>query len=577
MSDDDDDDDDDVDDEQHDFRDGLQSGDEIYEDQQQEQDEHAAGWGSSKRDYYDNDEVITQEEAKAEVEEAIRLQMKKLAKLKPADFGLDEVEWLDGGKEGDTNTFKAGANEAKGVVSEVLQPWVPTPDMGAEDHAKILRSWYPEFDYLAQEITELVPLLQSMESQATDSPNDIVPTAGRSTSAVKAKCRALAAYTSTITMYFALLASGEGRAMDPDDLHTHEVMDCLVQTRETWLKVKGLEDRIVDLGDGIDLSLQNKDISESSKRPLDDDKDSEHGRPAKKARKETAASMTPTKRAQKEVAEANAAAEKLARQQQETEASLASLSQLLPASKSRSKITAQPKPTAKVESDNNSDFGEESHLTTASAAEKAKRKKSLRFYTSQIVQKSSKRQDAGRDAGGDTDLPYRERLRDREARLNAEAEKRGKKLDSYGRGKGVDLGDEQDEQEDAQMDRQSREYGEDDEYYDLVTNRSKIRKLEKEANATAMAGTKSSNPNGYPKEDAEGKRAIGYTIEKNKGLAPKRKKEVRNPRVKKRMKFEEKKKKLGSMKAVYKGGEGRGGYGGEKTGIKSNLVKSVKL
>ena len=78
-------------------------------------------------------------------------------------------------------------------------------------------------------------------------------------------------------------------------------------------------------------------------------------------------------------------------------------------------------------------------------------------------------------------------------------------------------------------------------------------------------------------EGVDGKRAISYAIEKNKGLAPKRKKDVRNPRVKKRKKFEEKKKKLGSIRAVYKGGEGRGGYAGELTGIKKNLVKSIKL
>jgi U3 small nucleolar RNA-associated protein 3 len=47
--------------------------------------------------------------------------------------------------------------------------------------------------------------------------------------------------------------------------------------------------------------------------------------------------------------------------------------------------------------------------------------------------------------------------------------------------------------------------------------------------------------------------------------------------VKKRMKFEEKQKKLKSIKAVYKGGEGRGGYQGEMSGIKTDLVKSVKL
>ena len=74
-----------------------------------------------------------------------------------------------------------------------------------------------------------------------------------------------------------------------------------------------------------------------------------------------------------------------------------------------------------------------------------------------------------------------------------------------------------------------------------------------------------------------GKRKITYAIEKNKGLTPHRKKDVRNPRVKKRKKFDEKKKKLGSIKPVYKGGEARGGYGGELTGIKSNLVRSTKL
>jgi len=61
-------------------------------------------------------------------------------------------------------------------------------------------------------------------------------------------------------------------------------------------------------------------------------------------------------------------------------------------------------------------------------------------------------------------------------------------------------------------------------------------------------------------------------------LTPHRKKDVRNPRVKKRIRYEDKMKKLGSKKAQYKpGGEGRGGYKGELTGIKSGLVKSIKL
>ena len=64
---------------------------------------------------------------------------------------------------------------------------------------------------------------------------------------------------------------------------------------------------------------------------------------------------------------------------------------------------------------------------------------------------------------------------------------------------------------------------------------------------------------------------------KNKGLTPHRPKDVRNPRVKKRKKFEKAKKKVASQKAVYKGGIGDvGKYGGERSGI-SKVVKSVRL
>lgn len=225
--------------------------------------------------------------------------------------------------------------------------------------------------------------------------------------------------------------------------------------------------------------------------------------------------------------------------------------------------------------DDGSDFGEETHLSTRAAAEKAQNKKSLRFYTSQVAQKSNRRADAGRDVGGDVDVPYKERIKDRQARLNAEAEKRGKKLDEYGRG--MDLGGESDEEDTAAA---KEVNGEEDEYYDMVSRMSKENKAERTEKYDAIKQAKVENAIVRVVEgevDEDGKRAIGYVIEKNKGLAPKRKKDVRNPRVKKRKKYEEKKRKLASTRAVYKGGEDRGGYGGEKTGIKTGLVKSIKL
>lgn len=79
-------------------------------------------------------------------------------------------------------------------------------------------------------------------------------------------------------------------------------------------------------------------------------------------------------------------------------------------------------------------------------------------------------------------------------------------------------------------------------------------------------------------EDASGPRSLTRAIEKNRGLTPHRAKSVRNPRVKKREKFEKAKQKVGSMRAVYKGGQGSlgGAYQGEKSGI-SMATKSRKF
>lgn len=55
-------------------------------------------------------------------------------------------------------------------------------------------------------------------------------------------------------------------------------------------------------------------------------------------------------------------------------------------------------------------------------------------------------------------------------------------------------------------------------------------------------------------ETAEGPRSVSRAILKNKGLTPHRSKSVRNPRVKKRQRYEQAKKKVSSQKAVFKGG-----------------------
>ncbi|KAI5295085.1 hypothetical protein KEM52_002389 [Ascosphaera acerosa] len=286
---------------------------------------------------------------------------------------------------------------------------------------------------------------------------------------------------------------------------------------------------------------------------------------------------------------------------QETEAGLTALSQQLKRQKLKAKTAATPSAAAAAAAHgadaSDSDFGDETHIEAHVLAEEAAKRRSLRFYTSQIDQKANKRHAAGREAGGDEDLPYRERLKDRQARLLAQAEKRGREAPDV-------LGGASDEEDD----RVARELRSDaaalgggggrggggrggggrgrggdtsdsDDYYDMVAARTHAKKAEKRQRAEAYADALKQSRHVEVQEEIgpDGKRAITYAIQKNKGLTPHRKKDVRNPRVKKRKDYAKKQKKLGSIRQVYKGGEGRGGYGGELTGIKTNVVKSVKL
>ncbi len=75
---------------------------------------------------------------------------------------------------------------------------------------------------------------------------------------------------------------------------------------------------------------------------------------------------------------------------------------------------------------------------------------------------------------------------------------------------------------------------------------------------------------------ASGARKIDSSIEKNRGLTPHRRKDLKNPRKKHRIKYAEANvRRRGQVQAVKSGAAG--GYGGESTGIKSKVSKSVKF
>ena len=551
------------------------------------EDEDIGGWGSSRKDYYNADTIQTEADALEEEAEARRLQQKRLQKMTEADFGFDELEWLKTGKDGEDENNNDGDN----VIREVLPKVQITDATGPEERFRILRTRYPEFEPLAKEFLGLQAIHEDSKTAATTAiaiqqrmdakRGQTLATEHSITPVAAVKHRSLSAYLAALSMYFALLTSGPAdsagklSAMPSDELRDHAIMEILVQCRNLWEKVKVVPMPELDVECAPDAQISNGHAPSSQihgsnvfngKNMIKED--------AKKAPKRKKKHKS---KAQKAVEAARVEADALRSERlRRTEEELASLSALTAPSRLSSKASKRSAKTPAGDKDSDSDFGEQTTLTPHEAAEKAKRKRSLGFYTSQITQKANKRDAAGRDAGGDADLPYRERLKDRHARLNAEAEARGKKPKESTKGEA--LGGPSDEEDHAAA-QELRDGVSSEDYYDLVAARLAAKKASKAALAAAHAQAEQEGGivRVVEEKNADGKRAISYAIEKNKGLAPRRKKDVRNPRVKKRKKFEEKKKKLGSIRQIFKGGEGRGGYGGEKTGISTRLVKSVKL
>ncbi|MCJ1357846.1 MAG: hypothetical protein MMC33_007842 [Icmadophila ericetorum] len=549
-----------------------------------EDEEEAGEWGASKKDYYDANVIETEADALEEEQEALRLQKKHLKNLTEADFGFDEADWLDVGK---ADGLEDEEDLQQGIIREILPQLEISHEMGPEERTKILATRYPEFQPLAKEFLDLQDLYEELQlavsatqaaqarllQSTSNGPLFIPPVAS-------IKCNALAAYLGALSMYFAIFSSlpedkhGSRKAMSHVALQDHPIMETLMQCREIWEEVKNVPlPDYSSIADQLMLPKKNSDEPKPLQEVSENQATKSNASPedAKPKRKRTKKSKS-EKAAAAAIAEATAKREAHIRQ---TEEELKKLSTLEPLFTKPSRPTKTLLPQS-LKEDNDSDFGEETPQTTLEAA---RRKKSLGFYTSQIAQKANKRNLGAQDVGGDADIPYRERLKDRMARLNAEAEARGKKKGL----KGDPLGGESDEEDHRTVKELRDEVDGDDaseeDYYSQVVRSTDAKKAAKAAKATATKQAALEGATVVPIEEIgpDGKRGITYAIEKNKGLTPKRKKDVRNPRVKKRKKYEDKMKKLGSIRAIYKGGEGRGGYGGELTGIKTDVVKSVKF
>jgi U3 small nucleolar RNA-associated protein 3 len=513
-------------------------------DEPAEEEEDERYWGDKRGDYYGADEIEDEQDALDEEAEARRLQQKQLQNMTEADFGFDEIAWAQTEKQKTTTSN-----------IEKLPPVRIAETATNEERLQILNTRYPEFEPLSNDLLWCNAEYEELKASAKWSKGK--------TSSRRVRLWAVSAYMAAIAMYLAVLTSSkDGVALPPAELRQHTIMTSLLRARQAWERTEDLESE-EEMEEAEPTSVPP--VQPSSKSAVTNGLQ-EPARNSQRGTETTATSLKPSKPKKSKIATSMSVPE-------------ASIADVRPSKKSAAQPTKPKRTTlenllahsAPADDEAESDFGDEAALTAEEAAAKASKKKSLRFYTSQIAQKAGKRASASRQAGGDDDLPYKERIRDRQERLKREVEQERAQQPTMSDGGDSDA--DYDENDLA-----SKMNNDANEYYNTLTSATSSKKASKLARAEAHALAAQQGAQFYEEETVgpDGKRKITYAIEKNKGLQPRRKKEVRNPRVKKKKKFEEKKKKLASMRPVYKGGL-KGAYSGEGSGIKMNVVKSVKL
>ncbi|GAA6042152.1 hypothetical protein JCM8097_004987 [Rhodosporidiobolus ruineniae] len=248
-------------------------------------------------------------------------------------------------------------------------------------------------------------------------------------------------------------------------------------------------------------------------------------------------------------------------------------------SKSSSKKASASKPSSSSAA---SDYLDPLALSLTDQADKSSNRHSLRFHVSQVAQKAAKREKRGRmGMEGDEDAPRRSKEAARRAVLQRQQH------GASGESSRLDEGefDEEDLRAARAVRGDAGGAGRDEEggggdaedYYDLVAAEKDEGRRAKKAKYDEGRAQERAEIAAYADSSVDGPRGATRQILANKGLTPKRKKENRNARVKKRLRYDKAQKKLGSMQAQYKGGEARTGYEGETGGIARRNVKSRKL
>ncbi|CCE64992.1 hypothetical protein TPHA_0J01710 [Tetrapisispora phaffii CBS 4417] len=490
-------------------------------------------WGSTKNEYYGADDLDDIETAKEIEKEALRQQKKHLEDLNMNDYLDDAIEedWSADAKKFDLGEFKNVTNQDSTVKEGVtINDLINMDKDSKKDYLKVM---FPEFLPLTKELLQLSPVLKTLQTK-------------EHTEFLKLKVIALSSYLGTISSYMSVLLHELNNNEDFVNMKDHPVMEAILTSKEIWRQASELPDDLEKQYGDSDSELETN-YDKVTKTISGDDDNDEIG----------------NEEGEEQISNDDEDDEEEEEEDNEEDVDIDDFEEYV----TQSRILK--KKDSKSKSVKDTDDFVESELADVDAQEKQARKKTLRFYTSKIDNNENKKFDK---FTGDDDIPYRERLFERQQRLIEEARKRGLHDKN-----GAALDGKDYDSEDEATSKSINKSGEKEYYNQIQATRLDKKNSRIQAHKAAVKASREGKLAELAESiDKDGKRAVNYQIMKNKGLTPKRNKDNRNSRVKKRKKYEKAQKKLKSVRAVYSGGLS-GAYEGEKTGIKKNLTRSVKF
>eukprot|EP00127_Corallochytrium_limacisporum_P000858 Clim_evm1s28 gene=Clim_evmTU1s28 len=529
------------------------------------------GWGKSKEAYYGGTDSESGEEddENLELEQAEELERQQLEGLDDDDFGLEDME-----EETSNRKKKSKASKAKSDDS-VLNIQKDLSALDEEEVLNLIVQESPEFLGLLDELKQGIETVRTQLQPVKDRLRKEKPQIQKGLTLLDAKYHLLLMYCMDIVFYMTLKAEGKSVKNHPVISHLVEVRTALEKTRPLDDKIKYLVNRLLNAD-----SRKIAQISASMLRPNPDALVAKDRADFEDGEIEEEATYRPPKLAAVQFEDTGKDA---AKRREEQRRRLNMRSDVLrdvqeEFDEAPKEITTSTLYQGERESEDEDEREhrrryEEENFTRITLPKKKTTAKKRNADDLQTLADFGGLGELGRDNEDEDDITtallkkksMKDIMRGDDSDDDVNLLPKGKKrtLEKQRRHQATFADEDEGDGDD---------YDSDNEYYDMIKSTKAKRKQSREDSyATKFQG----HLEGSDEEAADGKREISYQMEKNKGLTPSRKKELKNPRVKHRRKFEKAKVRRKSQVKSVRGEKQR--YSGEASGIRTNIARSVKF